>query len=201
MKDYSQHNESAFLLSYIRKYKIKVPETIIEIGAVDGVLISNAKMFVEMGWQAVFVEPNNEYFKSLQWNYKDNSLVECYNYAVSNENGKGYLNIPDNMPTHANLSDKGQEVEVISLLSLIDKIRFSKIGIMSIDVEGAELNIIMQLAKLHPDKLPFFIIIESNTLYERDLQIEVLRENYYIINVLNVNTLWVRQDVCDNPNY
>jgi FkbM family methyltransferase len=199
--DYSQHNESTFLLNYIRKNHIKVPETFIEIGAVDGVLISNGKMFVEMGWQVVFIEPNYEYYKSLVWNYNENYLVQCYNYAVSNENGRGYLDIPAEMPTHATLSDKGQEVEIISLLSLVDKTKFTKIGIMSIDVEGAELNIILQLAKLDPDKLPYFIIIESNTLYERDLQIEVLRENYYLINVLNVNTLWVRQDISDNPKY
>jgi hypothetical protein len=62
MKDYSQYGESKILLDLVKKIGT-INEYIVEFGASDGYRLSNARMFIEMGWQALqmdgIVEPKN----------------------------------------------------------------------------------------------------------------------------------------------
>ena len=46
---------------------------------------------------------------------------------------------------------------------------------------------------LQTQNLPYFIISESNTPLDRSLQIDLLNQKYDLINVLSVNTLWVKK--------
>jgi hypothetical protein len=52
MKDYSQYGESTILLDLVKKIDT-INEYIVEFGASDGYRLSNARMFIEMGWQSL----------------------------------------------------------------------------------------------------------------------------------------------------
>ena len=54
MKDYSQNGEQKIILEYFQdKYKGKV----LDIGANDGITLSNSRALIEKGWDGVLIEP------------------------------------------------------------------------------------------------------------------------------------------------
>jgi FkbM family methyltransferase len=73
MKDYSQSNEQAIILKYFGVGQIELrggyvatrPGTVLDIGANDGITLSNSRALVELGWNAVLVEPAEVAFRKL----------------------------------------------------------------------------------------------------------------------------------------
>lgn len=76
MKDFSQNGEQAIILKYFGVAQIEArggyvatqPGTVLDIGANDGVTLSNSRALVELGWNAVLVEPAEIAFRKLQAN-------------------------------------------------------------------------------------------------------------------------------------
>jgi hypothetical protein len=60
MKDYSQNGEQKIILDYFggeEKIRGLRNMTLLDCGANDGVLLSNSRALIELGWRAVLVEP------------------------------------------------------------------------------------------------------------------------------------------------
>ena len=72
MNRYSQFGEEEIIQNYFPKDYIG---SCIDIGASNGILINNTKLFEELGWYCLCVEPNPHYFKELQANRLH--AVEC----------------------------------------------------------------------------------------------------------------------------
>lgn len=64
MKDYSQNNEQAIILKYFGSQR----GTVLDIGANDGITLSNSRALIELGWSAVLVEPAEIAFRKLRYN-------------------------------------------------------------------------------------------------------------------------------------
>lgn len=77
MNSYSQNGEDKFILNYFGKFK----GTLCEIGANDGVTLSNSKLLIEHGWCAHLLEPGG-ICADLFLLHKDNSNVHVYNYGI-----------------------------------------------------------------------------------------------------------------------
>lgn len=190
MLDKSQHHESQYIASYLRYKKINIPKTIIDIGSADGVKISNSYFFIKHGWKAVLTDPLPKYYKHALQIHRDNNNVQVLKYAVSSKDGKVNFTEDD---THSKISDKGLEVESITYFNLLKKVKLEneQIGILSLDVEGSEMSILIQV--LQTQNKPYFIISESNTPQDRSLQIDLLNPYYDLINVLSVNLIWIKK--------
>lgn len=67
MKDYSQNGEQLQVLKYFGSQR----GTVLDVGANDGVLLSNSRALIELGWSAVLVEPAETAFAKLM----ENNLV------------------------------------------------------------------------------------------------------------------------------
>jgi hypothetical protein len=75
---YSQHGEDEILAALFRKLGIE-QGTCVEFGAYDGMHLSNTRMFVEQGWQAVLIEADAKRFEALSTGtcgFKDVTLVK-----------------------------------------------------------------------------------------------------------------------------
>ena len=96
--------------------------TIVDIGASDGITLSNSRLFVELGFQSLLVDADRHRFKAL----KQNSIefTKCY---LSNE----YV-------TSENVS------ELLNLSQII------KIGILTIDIDGLDLYILRKFLPYDP---------------------------------------------------
>jgi FkbM family methyltransferase len=156
IKYYSQNKQDEYL--WENYFKHKLTGTFVEIGAEDGVRFSNTKFLEESGWDGICIEPRPNAFAELKENR--NCIVE--NYAISDKmgtfdflsiegNGKGLSGLVDKYdPRHtqrikAQHSDSKQsiiQVECIPLNDLLEKHNITTVDYMSIDVEGAELNVV-----------------------------------------------------------
>jgi len=83
MKDYSQNKEQAVIVTYFGSKK----GSFLDIGAHDGIDMSNTMCLIELGWTGVCLEPSMPVFESLQKNYKS-FPVKLINKALSNKTGK-----------------------------------------------------------------------------------------------------------------
>lgn len=61
---------------------------ILDIGANDGITLSNSYALIKLGWYADLVEPSPKAFKRLEELYKNNSNVKLHNLAIGSINGE-----------------------------------------------------------------------------------------------------------------
>lgn len=192
---YSQNDEDGYLMRLIVDGKLKIPAYFVDFGSCDGIHLNNCRLFAEQGWGGIFCEPNSTYFAQLKANYQHRADIETINAAVSNRSGFEIFYRYPNHVDHSGLHDKpkfepyySDQVAVVEASDLIKQ----EVGIMSIDVEGQEQNILIDL--FTAGIYPCILIVESNTAQDRKEQIDLLNERYHLLNVLDVNTIWIRRD-------
>ena len=154
--------EGSWLIKATRLIKGRV---LIDIGANIGIytlsLFRNAKYIYAF-------EPERENYRRLVNNLKINSItnVKTLRKAVSNQTGKSislYIN-RDNKGWHSTsipYSNDIQRVESITLDYFIEKNKIKDIGLIKIDVEGGELNVLAGSRKILK-KLRPTVLIEFN---------------------------------------
>lgn len=77
---YSQHGEDSLLWQLFMPEAGSQPGFFVEVGALDGRVLSNALCFEQAGWQGLCVEPHGDYFERLVRN-RPGSI--CVRAAVS----------------------------------------------------------------------------------------------------------------------
>jgi hypothetical protein len=132
--NYSQLDQDLWILS---KFEKDYSGFFLDIGANDGVSISNTYLLEQNGWNGICIEPNIQEFKKLNESRKSNNYQVC----ISDFNGKCYF--------HENgffgkIHGKNQgNTDCFTLEYFLDDISSPKIiDYASIDVEGGELDII-----------------------------------------------------------
>ena len=202
MNTYAQHEEDLFIFNLIKRLDLPITPSFIDLGACDGIHMSNTRLFAEIGWSGVFVEPSKHYFKQLQENYSHRKNINTINAAIGPLNGKVefYFN-PKNPDLSSIIGFDGAEkyyVDVITFNKLFCNPKFNNTGILSIDVEGIDTLILK--AALESDIDIQIIIIEGNTLDIRKYQIEILNKDYHLLNTLSVNTIWIKRNLYEKYN-
>lgn len=84
---YSQNQEDTLIFNHWLNRYGDSKGTLIDIGANDGVILSNSLLFIEEGWSAYLFEPSRETFTRLAEFHKSNKNVNCYNCGLSDETG------------------------------------------------------------------------------------------------------------------
>lgn len=188
----SQYCQDEFIDKYILSQK--QGGVFIDIGAHDGIDLSNTYFFEKnRKFTGICIEPNPAVYKKLT----QNRNCVCVNAAIANIDGKlnylqisGYAEMLSGIidfydPRHLerielDLKNHGGSKEIIPidcyrLDSLISKNNFTAIDYCSIDVEGAEFNIIKSIDFSKVDIYCF--TIENN--YQDKLIVEYMKEKGY----------------------
>lgn len=84
LKYYSQYGQDCIALYYSKQKK---KGFFVDIGANDGICISNSKVFEELGWEGICVEPDPDVFARLSQN-----RVKSDNYQLGISDKSGYFN-------------------------------------------------------------------------------------------------------------
>ena len=193
---YSQHDEDGYIYRLIKDNKLKITPVFCDFGACDGIHLSNTRLFAEMGWGGVMVEANPDYYAKLLNNYIHRDDITTINAAVSDHSGFETFYVYPEKLDHSGLHDKPMykpyydvQIPVVEAADIVPK----ECGVFSIDVEGQEQSILFNIfaANIYPE----IIITESNTIQDRTEQIFLLNNRYHLLNVLNVNTIWIRKDL------
>jgi FkbM family methyltransferase len=172
----------------LRFYNYKRNGTFIEIGAHDGVYLSNTYLLEKTyDWKGICVEPIPNIYSKL----KENRNCVCVNKAVYKESDCtiDFLLSPDSqlsgiadhvIDSYKSRYDKIIQVDTITIDDLITQNNFPNyIDYLSIDTEGSELDI---LKTIDFNKFRFGIIdVEHNFQDEKRKNInDLLTKNSYV---------------------
>lgn len=80
---YSQHNEEEIILNFFGHSRKAV---FLDIGAYDGVFISNTYQLWHNGWYGIYIEPSPKSFSQLQYNITQNRML--FNVAIVVDDSK-----------------------------------------------------------------------------------------------------------------
>jgi len=124
LNQYSQFGEDGIIEAIFEAIGIK-NKFCFEAGASDGVFFSNTKRFIEQGWEALLMEPDETLFKSLKQRYPDQSTgVYLMNVALSGNNSLDWA------------------------LSMIGAPK--DLDLISLDIDGQEYHILNAMVKYQP---------------------------------------------------
>lgn len=158
---YSQNNEQTIITEFFRNQN----GTVLDIGANDGITFSNSLALIEAGWSATLVEPSPKAFAKLYELHHANQNVEMLNLAIGLQNGKIILHESGaHVISGADVAlvssikeeetkkwrDAGvffapKEVEMVTWKEFLKMINFNKFDCITMDVEGAEMDILPQI--------------------------------------------------------
>ncbi|WP_410004668.1 FkbM family methyltransferase [Aequorivita nionensis] len=193
----SQHADD-----YIAWQLLDKPTTgvVVEVGAFDGLHLSNSFAFEQLGWKSICIEPNPTIFKYLEKNRP--TSININNAVVGDENileidffaeeigvlsGCNY-DADDVKKRYENRGLEYTEPEKIkvsatTLTSLFGKLNIETIDVLSIDVEGFELEVLKGL-DLKSFNVKLFIIEANDDNYKAQI-LNFFKENAEYIFVGN----------------
>lgn len=100
MKRYSQNNEQDFATRYFSSFSTVTDRdatpkpfvgTFLDIGANDGITLSNTHALALMGWHGLCVDGSPAAFDRLKKTYEGNDKIQCLNYLVGDKTGMRVL--------------------------------------------------------------------------------------------------------------
>lgn len=137
----------------------------VEIGCgADGLLNSNTKYFENIGWDGFVIEADPSAIPLI----KENRECDVYNYAISSAHNTDidFFLLPDKQLSGI-LRTNGQKIKVLSksIDGLVSELKLNNnIDLMSIDVEGTEIDVLNGMNHTRPR----ILIVEYNTVFIRN---------------------------------
>jgi len=164
---YGQNLEDKTISELINsKYGNDFVGNILDIGANDGITLSNSRYFYERGWVAYLIEAGRNPFNALMSNTLKFDNVFCYNVALGNENksltffessnllnqfDKGLVSslIPEETTKwrNAGITYESYEVQCFNWDYFLKNngLENEKFDIISIDIEGMDYEVLSQM--------------------------------------------------------
>jgi FkbM family methyltransferase len=157
--------------------------------------------FLEVkGWQGILVEPQARLFALLQQMRPHSQVfraacsspekVGFANLHIPSESLNGFAALEKNVDDYGIQYEREERVEVVTLDSLIEKVRPPKIDVLTIDTEGTELDVLkgFSLARHRP---ALFLIEDKGRSLEKH---RFLRQNgYKLVKRTELNNWYVPQ--------
>lgn len=156
---YSQNNEEEIILNYFGDFV----GTFADIGANDGVTLSNTRALVERGWAGICLEPSPKAFERLTKNLEGFNKVLEYPFAIGNHSGTMTLNESGSLITPSDVGlvsttvasemDRFRtvttytpvEVKCFRWKTFLNRIKYKTFDFITIDAEGLDLDILRQI--------------------------------------------------------
>ena len=201
---YSQIRQDEFIDNF---FNHKSNGIFLDIGANDGILLSNTYFFEkEKNWTGICIEPRTEEYVKLIQNRK----CYCVNSAISNcEGTKDFLEIKGHAAMLSGLSENYDvrhlerirsemesggkcdtiQIQVTRLQTILNKFNIHNIDYCSIDVEGAELDVIKSIDFGKTQIKIFTIENNYNTNEVRDYLKDY---NYTLYTKLEIDDVFVK---------
>jgi FkbM family methyltransferase len=176
----------------------------VDIGAYDGVSISNTKFLEDLGWDGICVEPHPNVFKKLVENRKckkvncaiwnENTEVNFLSLSGYTEMLSGIYESYDSRHYQRVLSELqlyGGNSELIKIKAntfdtIVDN---TNIDFLSIDTEGSELQILEQI---NFEKFDIKLICVENNFYENKFDDFFHKKGYKLYSTINIDYLYAK---------
>jgi len=166
---YGQNKEDEIINNLIvSRYGSDFKGSILDLGANDGVTLSNSRFFIENGWVGYLVEAGRNPFSLLERNYLNKSgiPINLYNVAIGNEDkfltfyeSNSLLSSNDIGLVSSLVSNETKRwrdsgigyteylVPCLTWSSFVDKFNLhnTKFDVISIDIEGMDYDVLCQM--------------------------------------------------------
>ena len=186
--------------------------TFVDVGAHDGISFSNVRGLAEAGWSGICFEPLPELFEKLLTLYVENDNVLAFDYCIGDYDGEIDLYLGEN-PTidletvekqpWGSSYDKNKSIKRICkrLDTALALYLSPKFEVLSIDVEGAELQVLRGFSIEY--WLPKMIIIETHdgnpdsrkSFHAQAINDYFASKPYVRIQCDGLNTIFVQEQV------
>jgi FkbM family methyltransferase len=205
--DVSQASETTYLKGLIHE---GFPQSLVDVGAYDGVINSTSFAFVQSNFRAILIEPLPQPFKWLSKTYADHPNVTCINKACSNTTGRQSLRLGAAGGTGmtATLCTDGDEwfperrnrqlidVAVDTLTNILTENDWPRdFGLLLIDSEGMDFEVLLGLDFTR--FRPRIVVTEEYhwNAKKHESKYQLLRENNYTLRTpLGSNTVWTSNE-------
>lgn len=199
---YSQSNEEKVILDYFGDYV----GTFIDIGCNDCITFSNTRALAMRGWKGIFVDPIPAVIARCEELYKGHKGFYFYECAITNQNGKKIINASGSLCSAADTGlvstfhaqEKARfsksveytplEVTTKKWKTFLNMKRITEFDMISIDVEGDEMNILPEM-DLTKTKL---LVIEWNSKPELKTEYEKYLDGFKLIYTSAENLIYGR---------
>ena len=204
MVDYSQYGQQQVLLDYWGDRK----GYLVDVGACDGLYLSNSRALLEMGWEGMLVEPHPETFKKLVENSKGLSVtpVEC---ACGDVSGRMTLNIApitlaglgevSSLLPLGNLKDYFRSwsgyndnwTEVVVPVKRVGELCPRKIDLLLVDAEGYDLHVLKGVD--WAVNAPEMVVAEISVVDSKAMDEYMQTVGYKVFHTGNIDLFFVKK--------
>lgn len=199
---FSQNQEEKHILEYFGDYV----GTFIDIGSNDCLTFSNTRALALKGWRGIFIDPHPGAMERCEELYKDEKGYYFYQYAISKHNGKEPINASGSLCSAADtglvstfhpqemarfkrtVKYEPIEVKTFKWKTALNRWRIKEFDMVSIDVEGDELNILPDM-DLSKTKL---LVIEWNSKPELKKEYDYYLKEFHVIYTSGENLIYAR---------
>lgn len=205
MEFYSQHEQDKILYDVLFKNK-KEPGFFLDIGAYDGVNISNTLFYERfLNWSGICIEPLPDRFKLL----KENRKAIYIEGAISNNDGtEEFIIFPEYTDMLCGLKNtynpniksiidgkiaenkhasKIIQVNTYNINNLLEKHKVNHIDYVSLDTEGSELSI---LKSWDLEKYPVQAFSIENNNYDKSIYNFMKSKGYKLITIVECDEIY-----------
>lgn len=194
MQFYGQACEDEYL--YNNYFKEKQNGKYIELGALDGVLYSNTKFFEDnLNWSGILIEPNLYQYIKLKANRPNNYLfnelisdiTDEVDFKYFRDEYAGVSGVEKTLPSehfsgffNAVSAPQGSvKLKPVTLKSIIEKTGINHFDLLSLDVEGHELNVLKSWDFSVPITIIIIETLGGSQLDNEKLCNDILLKNNY----------------------
>lgn len=177
-----------------------------DIGAYDGVNLSNSYHFEQIGWTGILAEPDPDNAERCRASRPGSRTFQCAvvgsastTQITFHQAASGVFSTTHMTDQHAHrLAGMGQQLNTLTvdartLDALLAEAGAGKVDFVSIDVEGGELDVLagFDIRRWNPD----VVVIESNTKFRPPaIRDYFVGHGYAYIHSIDVNDFYVRVD-------
>ncbi len=205
MKSYSQYEQDIYILNNF--FQTKKDGTFVDIGAHDGVTLSNSLLFEELGWSGICIEPLPKIFEQL----KQNRKCKCINGVISDKDElyvefcaiEGYSEmlsgILDNYDERhktrilheSNTFNCTRQKLKIPNFKFNNVVDFNHIDLLDIDTEGNELEI---LKTIDYNRYTIDLILVENNYNTNSIPDFLISKKFKYITTIGCDQVFKRLD-------
>ncbi len=192
---------------------------VVEVGAYDGIFLSNSSCLIDQGWKGLLVEPVEHLADACRKRYVSNPKVKVLQMAVGASQGHADLFYMDTMSSMSQELKAEYEtkdwaipslresrtirVDVDSLDNILEREEIpSSFEVLIVDVEGMETAVFagLTLNKWKPKMLivelaDFHPDLKTNQTESFQLAEDITKQGYRVIYKDHINTIFVRDDL------
>jgi FkbM family methyltransferase len=203
--DLSQSGEVGVMKQLVSEYECQ--QFVVDVGANDGVTISNSLPFIQEGWTGILIEPAPAVFKKLTENHGRRQNVTCLRVACSNRSGEAVLYIGSDgqegfLSTLCQSDNewfrgaRGSQTVTVKTETLTDILTGQRApqspGLLLVDCEGFDYEVFLGLdfARFRPT----IIVTEEYEWEPRKHAAKyslLIENNYSLVQKIGCNTIWV----------